>query len=378
MRRFPAFDPPEYVNWRPDPQLLAEYRERVTSDVERGRIIDELDESQLLGLYAGMVRFRLHDIALKRWVRRGVISKAWLGTGEEAVTIGCVHALERDRDVVAPMIRNAGACHEMGMPLRTIFAGYLGTADGPNGGRDGHFGALRNGVLQPISHVGEMVPVCAGIALAFRQRGERRVALTWIGDGATKTTAVHEGLNLAGVLRVPAVFVLQNNQVALGTRLDQHQNDGFDGWPVMYGLRGAQADGNNVLDVYAAARIAAGHARDGGGPTLLIVETFRMGGHATHDEAEARATFAPSLFERWGQRDPIGLYEEFLAERGFERARLQEIEAEVATEIDAEAEAALADRDGRMPHGAGAELEGVSVGRRQPGLAERIQRNAAG
>jgi TPP-dependent pyruvate/acetoin dehydrogenase alpha subunit len=373
MRRFSAFDPPEYLNWRADARLVAEYGERVRSDEERRRVLEQLDEAALLGLYAGLVRVRLHDIALKRWVRRGVLSKAWLGTGEEAVTIGCVHALERDRDVVAPMIRNAGACHEMGMPLRSIFAGYLGTGDGPNGGRDGHFGELRRGVLQPISHVGDMVPVCTGIALAFRQRGERRVALTWIGDGATKTTAVHEGLNLAGVLRVPAIFVLQNNQVALGTRLDQHQNDGFAGWPAMYGLRGAQADGNNVLDVYAATRLAAERARDGGGPTLLLAETFRMGGHATHDEAEARVTFAASLFHEWGQRDPIGLYEEYLAGAGFERRRLEEIEDEVAVEVDAAAEAALADREARMPAPEDAELEGVSAGSRQPGLSERLR-----
>jgi TPP-dependent pyruvate/acetoin dehydrogenase alpha subunit len=373
MRRYPAFEPPEYVNWQPDAQLVAAYGERVAADDERRRIVEQLNAEQLLGLYAGMVRFRMHDIALKRWVRRGVISKAWLGTGEEAVTIGCVHALDRERDVVAPMIRNAGACHEMGMPLPAIFAGYLGTGDGPNGGRDGHFGDLRSGVLQPISHVGDMVPVCAGIALAFRQRGEPRVALTWIGDGATKTTAVHEGLNLAGVLRVPAIFVLQNNQVALGTRLDQHQIDGFSGWPAMYGLRGAQVHGNNVLDVYAATRIAADHARAGGGPTLLLVETFRMGGHATHDEAEARVTFASSLFEQWGQRDPIGLYEAHLVSSGVERAQLEAIEEEVAAEIEAAAESALADRERRMPEPAHAELAGVSAGRRQPGLAERLQ-----
>lgn len=372
MRRFPAFDPPEYVAWRPDPRLVAEYRARVESDDERRRVIDQLDESHLIDLYAGMVRFRLHDVALKRWVRRGVLSKAWLGTGEEAVTIGCVHALERGADVVAPMIRNAGACHAMGMPLQTIFAGYLGTGDGPNGGRDGHFGDLRSGVLQPVSHVGDMVPVCAGVALAFRQRGESRVALTWIGDGATKTTAVHEGLNLAGVLRVPAIFVLQNNQVALGTRLDQHQNDGFGGWPAMYGLRGAHADGNNVLDVYAATRLAAEHARGGGGPTLLLVDTFRMGGHATHDEAEARATFAASLFQHWGERDPIGLYEEYLAGAGVERQRLLEVEEAIAAEIEMASEAALADRERRMPDPAYAELTGISAGARQPGLSERV------
>jgi TPP-dependent pyruvate/acetoin dehydrogenase alpha subunit len=372
MHRYPAYDPPEYADWRADPHLVAEYRARIASDEARRAVVAGLDEARLLDLYAGLVRFRLHDIALKRWVRRGVLSKAWLGTGEEAVTIGCVHALDRERDIVAPMIRNAGACHEMGIPLERIFAGYLGTADGPNGGRDGHFGDLASGVLQPISHVGDMVPVVAGIGLAFRQRGEGRVALTWVGDGATKTAAVHEGLNLAGVLRVPAIFVLQNNQVALGTRVAQHQLGDFADWPAMYGLRGAVADGNNVLDVHAAARLAADHARDGGGPTLLVVDTFRMGGHATHDEAEARSTFDAALFEAWGRRDPIGLYEEYLVEEGITRERLAEVEARVAAEVDAAAEAAVAERAGRMPEPSSAEYDGISAGVRQPGLAGRV------
>jgi TPP-dependent pyruvate/acetoin dehydrogenase alpha subunit len=374
MRRHPAYDPPEYVTWQHDDQLLAEYRARLEGDAARRDVITGLDEDALLALYGGMMRFRQHDIALKRWVRRGVLSKAWLGTGEEAVTIGCVHALDRAHDVVSPMIRNAGACHEMGIPLETIFAGYLGTADGPNGGRDGHFGDLSCGVLQPISHVGDMVPVTVGMALAFRQRSEPRVALTWIGDGATKTTPVHEGLNLAGVLKVPAVFVIQNNQVALGTRLQQHQVDDFAGWPAMYGLRGAFADGNNVLDVYAAARLAADHARGGGGPTLLVVETFRMGGHATHDEAEARATFDAELFAHWGRRDPIGMYESYLLAEGIDRTRLELVEQDVTAEVEAAAEAALHRREEKAPSPETAEYAGVSAGVRQPGVAARMVR----
>jgi TPP-dependent pyruvate/acetoin dehydrogenase alpha subunit len=371
MRRYPAYDPPEYVSWQPDPALLERYVELLTRDADRQRIVDSLDDAALLGLYAGMLRFRLHDIALKRWVRRGIISKAWLGTGEEAVTIGCVHALDRQHDVVAPMIRNAGALHEMGMPLERIFAGYLGTVDGPNGGRDGHFGDLHAGVLQPVSHVGDMVPIIAGIALSFQQRREPRVALTWIGDGASKTAAVHEGLNLAGVLGVPAIFVLQNNQVALGTRLAQHQQGDFSGWPAMYGLRGAAADGNNVLDVYAAARLAAEHARNGDGPTLLLVETFRMGGHATHDEAEARETFAMELFARWGRRDPVGMYEEYLVAGGMDRGRLASLEQEITAEVEAAADAALEGRAEKTPAGPLAEFDGISAGVRQPGLAGR-------
>src|SRR5690606_39948353 len=125
----------------------------------------------------------------------------------------------------------------------------------------------------------EMVPVMAGVVVAFRQRGEPRVALTWVGDGSTKTGAFHEGINFAAVQRVPAIFVIQNNQVALGTRLDQHQVGGFDAWPQMYGMAGACLGGDNVLALYAASRLAPDRRRPGGPPTLLVVETFRMGGH---------------------------------------------------------------------------------------------------
>ena len=145
MRRYAPYDPPEYISWTPDPELVAEYRKRLESNPERKAVVDGLDEEALLGLYEGLVRNRLHDLTLKRWVRQGVISKAWLGTGEEAVTIGAVHALERDRDVVAPMIRNAGACHEFGMPVEDLFRGYLVTADSPKGGRDLHVGDRSRG-----------------------------------------------------------------------------------------------------------------------------------------------------------------------------------------------------------------------------------------
>lgn len=372
MKRHPAVDPPEYLAWQADAALCAAYRDCTIADEERRVIIESLDDAALLALYEGLLRFRLHDYTLKRWVKRGVISKAWLGTGEEAVTIGAVHALDRSRDWVAPMIRNQGALHEMGMPLEQLFGGYLGSALSPNGGKDGHIGDLSRGVVPPISHVGEMVPVAAGVALAFKQRGEKRVALTWIGDGSSKTGAVHEGLNLAGVLGVPAIFILQNNQVALGTKLAQHQAGDFRSWPATYGLRGAVADGNNVLDVYAAVRAAAEHARNGGGATFLVAESFRMGGHATHDEAEARATFDAALFESWGRKDPIGLYEEYLVAHGITRATLDSLEEKVSAEVEAAAEKALAARDDGMPRPESAELNGISAGVRQPGITARL------
>ncbi len=371
MKRYPPFDPPEYLEWEADPELVAEYRDRLESDPDRRARIRELDDQALLQLYAGLLRTRLHDIMLKRWVRQGVLSKAWLGTGEEAVTVGCVHALDRDRDLVTPMIRNAGALPEMGVPLEDVFHGVLATRHSQTGGKDLHFGSLEHGVLQPISHVGDMVPVITGVALAFRQRGEARVALTWVGDGATKTAAFHEGMNLAAVQKVPAIFVIQNNQVALGTRLDQHQAGSFDHWPKMYGVTGLRADGNNVLDVWAAARDAAERARGGEGPIMLLTDTFRMGGHATHDESEARRTFPDELFRQWGRRDPIGLYEEYLVGAGIDRDRLAAVETEVTGEIESAAERVRAEKDALPPEPATAELEGFSQGR-QPGLAGRV------
>jgi TPP-dependent pyruvate/acetoin dehydrogenase alpha subunit len=370
MKRYAAFEPPEYVAWTRDEDAVREYRATLARDPERARVIERLDHDGLVALYRGMVRNRLTDIALKRMVRQGVISKAWLGTGEEAATIGPVHALRRTppRDVVAPMIRNGGACHEMGMPVADILRAYMGTGDGPSHGRDGHYGDLTTGILPPISHVGDIVPVTTGIALSFRLRGSDAVAMTWIGDGSTKAGVSHEGLNFAVVQHVPAVFIIQNNQVALGTRLDQHHlaagRGNFADWPKAYGVWGGVFDGNNVLDAYALAVLAVERCRRGDGPALLVAETFRMGGHATHDEAEARRTFAGDLFSRWGSRDPIGLYEEYLVDAGIAREVLEAAEREVEREVERAEAQALESRQHHMPSGESA-LTGVYANGRQ-------------
>jgi TPP-dependent pyruvate/acetoin dehydrogenase alpha subunit len=250
------------------------------------------------------------------------------------------------------MIRNAGACHEMGMPVADMLRCYLGTADAPSGGRDIHFGDPGLGIVAPVSVVGGLCGVMNGYALAFKHRAEDRVALTWIGDGSTKSGEVHEALNFAAVMRLPIVFVLQNNQVALGTRLDQHHRGaGFSAWARGYGMACHSVDGNNVFDVRAACSLAVAACRDGRGPVAIAAETFRMGGHATHDIAEARRTFAPEQFAGWGRRDPIGLYEEMLlalpGERtdSVSRADLEAIETDVTAEVEAAAVSALASRD---------------------------------
>ncbi|MBL8150478.1 MAG: hypothetical protein JNN15_11185, partial [Blastocatellia bacterium] len=264
-------------------------------------------------------------------------------------------------DMVAPMIRNAGACHEMGMSLDDMLRGYLATEDSPTRGRDLHIGSMKDGVIATISHVGDVAAVCGGIALNFKLKRFPRVVLTWVGDGSTKTGVFHEALNFAAVEKLPIIFVIQNNQVALGTRLEQHNAGSLHDWPESYGVWGGVFDGNNVLDAYAATKIAAERVRRGDGPALLIAETFRLGGHATHDEEEARKVFDKKLFDYWGKRDPIGCYEAYLIEtdkdltgenkklsaserREGNRKVLEEIEEQVISEVDLAADNALASR----------------------------------
>lgn len=346
MKRFPAYDPPEYLDWSADPDLVVAYSSTIGRDPDRQRVIESLSTDRFLELYRRLVRSRLHDITLKRWVRLGTISKAWLGTGEEATTVGPVFALDPSCDYVAPMIRNAAACCDMGMPLADMLRSYLASADSPSGGRDLHAGSFPHNILQPVSPIGLMVPVTAGLALATKVRGEVGVALNWIGDGSTKAAATHEGLNFAAVQGLPVIFIIQNNQVALGTRVEQnHLGGDLAALPAAYGMSGGAFDGNHVLDAYAATQLAVERCRAGRGPVMLVARTFRMGGHATHDEREARETFPEQLFAEWGRKDPIGLYEEYLVSRGITREMLEEVEEEVVQEIERAETEALASRD---------------------------------
>ena len=363
MRRYPAFDPPEYVAFRPEPSVMDGFRATLARDRRRRARIAGLKPAQHLSLYEGLLRFRLHDITLKRWVRQGVISKAWLGTGEEAVTIGTTAAL-RAGDLVGPMIRNAGACHQMGMPVAQMLKAYLGTSDQVTRGRDLHTGDPALGVIPPTSFMASLVPVFTGIGIALRQRRETRVALTYVGDGASRTAAFHEGFNFASVMKVPLVVVLQDNQVALGTALARHTAGPMEIQHTAYGVPGLLCDGNNVLDTWAATRLLVDACRRGEGPFVLTARTFRMGGHATHDETEARRLFTPEEFRYWGERDPIGTYESWLvsdgppldgrrrsaaARRRAPEAILAQAEARVTAEVEAAEQEALLSRKEKMP-----------------------------
>lgn len=352
MKRFKAYDPPEYLQWQPDADVMSAYRTQAKQpDVAAS--IEDLGVAGLQHLYQGLVRARLHDITLKRWVKTGVLTKAWLGCGEEAVTVGACHAL-RDGDVVGPMIRNAAATFERGIPIEESFRSYLGTGDGITKGRDLHFGDLDHGVVAPISHVGDLVPVCSGFALAFQLEKKSQVALTWVGDGSTRTGAVHEGLAMAASRSLPLIVIVEDNEVALGTLRDERLDASIQAMASSYGSVGLECDGNHVLDVHAKVAKAREICLEGGGPVIIVARTFRFGGHATHDEAEARDLFDQEVFDYWAKREPIACFEEWLKEQEGVLSpdadeALASLEDEVAEEVESAAQNALESQKNSPP-----------------------------
>src|ERR687898_871121 len=246
-----------------------------------GQLTDTVDDRELHALYHALLVPRVIEEKMLALVRRGDLSKWFSGIGQEAVSVGLVAAL-RDEDWILPAHRNLGVFTGRGLDLERLFRQLLGR-DGPlTGGRDRtfHFGTLDHHVVGMISHLGAMVPVATGLALAARLRAEDRVAAVLIGDGASSEGDVHEAMNLAAVWKLPVLFVIENNQWGLSTPVsDQYACVDLVDRAVGYGMPGDLVDGNDVLAVRAAVERAAARARAGKGPTLVECKTFRMRGH---------------------------------------------------------------------------------------------------
>jgi TPP-dependent pyruvate/acetoin dehydrogenase alpha subunit len=274
-----------------------------------------LNRTQLHELYYYLRLNRRVDEQLTNLYRQGkVVGGVYSSLGQEAISVGTAYALDRG-DFIGPMIRNAGAVLVRGYRPRDFFLQYMARQDGPTGGRDAntHFGDLERGVIAPISMLGELVPVLAGIGLAARIRKEKRVGLTYVGDGATSTTPFHEGLNFAAVLKLPLVVVAENNGWAYSTPVaKQMAVCDIAERAKAYGVAGRVVDGNDVLEVYEATREAAERARSGQGPTLIEAKTMRMKGHAEHDDAR----YVPrEMLEAWRKKDPIERFENYLSSK---------------------------------------------------------------
>jgi TPP-dependent pyruvate/acetoin dehydrogenase alpha subunit len=169
-------------------------------------------------------------------------------------------------------------------------------------------------IVGPISMLGDSIPVAAGIAMGARMRGKARVAMAWIGDGATSTGAFHEGLNFAAVQRIPLVVVAEDNKYAYSTPIaKQMAITRIDERAAAYGIPHELVDGNDILAVYDVAKTMVDRARDGQGAQLIGVDTMRMQGHAQHDDAR----YVPKdVLDQWLVKDPIARYRKTLVERG--------------------------------------------------------------
>jgi 2-oxoisovalerate dehydrogenase E1 component len=298
------------------------------------------DAERRRALYRALLFPGLVEEKMLILLRQGRLSKWFSGMGQEAIAVGVVAAL-RPNDPILPLHRNLGVFTGRGLDLLTLFRQLLGRDGGYTGGRDRtfHFGAPSHHVIGMISHLGAMLPVADGMALAFQLRGEERVAAVFSGDGGTSEGDFHEAVNLAAVWKLPVIFVVENNQYGLSTPTAEQfacaklSDKGFG-----YGMAAETVDGNDVIAVIDAMTRAAGRGRRGEGPTLLEFMTFRMRGH---EEASGVAYVPKQLFDEWATKDPIGRFEQQLLADGTLTAEDRDaIRADFKAHIDAVADEA--------------------------------------
>ena len=312
--------------------------ERVATSAARTEAAGEEGHLEAAPLTAddrrALLRFMLlmrttEERALSLYQQGKVPGSFYDGRGQEATAVGPAFVLgPRDRACI--LHRDLGAHFVRGVTPGRVLAQMMGRAGGVTGGKDAnmHFAERRLGCVQMVSMLPDMALVACGLGVAFRMRRERRVAMTWFGDGATANGQWHEAMNIAGIRKLPVVFVLENNQWAYSTPNKlEFAVDPVERAPA-YGFPGVKVDGNDVEAVFQAAAAACERARSGEGPTLIEADTMRMHGHGAHDDMR----YVPKeMFEHWQARDPISRYEERLADEGIS---VQEIRAEVKEEVD--------------------------------------------
>ena len=297
-----------------------------------------LTHADRIALLRFMLLMRATEERVSTLYRQGrIVGSVYDGRGQEAIPAGSAFALgPADRACI--LHRDLAAHFIRGVRPGVVLAQMMGLESGVTRGRDGnmHFGDRRLGCVGMVSMLPDMAPVACGLALSFKIRREPRVAMTWFGEGSTAAGPWHEAMNVAGVQRLPVVFVLENNQYAYST-----PNGGeFAADPLRridgYGFPGVRVDGNDVEAVFGAAAEACERARSGGGPTLIECETMRMHGHAAHDDMR----YVPrELIEEWATRDPI---ERFEARLGEDDVDVDALHASVRAELERETAWALA------------------------------------
>src|SRR5437667_3416410 len=272
-----------------------------------------LSKQQHIEIYRWMLLNRKMEQALENLYKQGkVVGGVYFGLGQEACSCASAYALKKD-EWLGPLIRNQGSLLVRGFSPRDIMMQYMAKAGSPTKGRDAssHFGDIyERNVVAPISTLGDLIPVLAGVALGARLHGREIAVMTYIGDGGQSTGVTYEVINFAAVQNLGLVLLVDNNLWGYSTPADmQFRVKDLAERAIAYGIPGVIVDGTDACQVYDAAHEACERARRGEGPTLIEAKMMRMKGHAIHDAAD----YVPKpLFEYWRKRDPIARFENHL------------------------------------------------------------------
>ena len=296
-----------------------------------------LSKETLLEMYYKMLLSRKLDERM--WVlhRQGKVAFHISGIGQEAAQVGVAFNLKPGYDWVHPYYRDMALVLSLGMEPRHLMLAVFGKREDPSsGGRQmpAHFGYRRLNIVAGTSPVATQIPQAAGIALAAKLRGEDTVVVTSFGEGSTSEGDFHEGLNWAGIHRLPVIFLCENNRYAISVPLDQQMAvENVADRAAGYGMPGVIVDGNDVLAVFHAARQAVIRARAGQGPTLLEAKTYRPVPHSSDDDDRSYRSREEVM--TWKKRDPILRFETYLEEHGLLRTeRREEMLERAMAEID--------------------------------------------
>jgi len=276
-----------------------------------------MDKRQQLDLLFFMRLTRSLEDRLDNLFKQGkIVGGLFRSLGQEATAVGSAYALERKQgDILSPLTRDLGALLVIGAKPREVFANYLWRATSLSRGRDQniHITDLNRGFLGTISPLGTLVAVMNGVMLASKLQKKESVGMVYIGDGGTSTGAFHEAANFAAVQNLPLVIVGENNAYAYTTPTTKQMRIlNLSDRVKAYAMPSEIVDGNDVMAVYGSARRAVDRAREGGGPTFIEAKTFRMRGHAAHDN---QSYVAKETLDQWRKRDPIAQFEKALKEQ---------------------------------------------------------------
>ena len=304
-----------------------------------------LSREQCIAIYRWMLLNRRMETALENLYKQGkVVGGVYFGLGQEGCSCASAFALGPD-DWLGPMIRNQGSLLVRGFSPRDIMRQYMAKADSPTFGRDAssHFGDFEGRhVCSPISMLGELIGIMAGVCLGARLQGRNIAGLTYIGDGGQSTGVTYESLNFAAVQKLGLVLIVENNLWGYSTPSDmQFCVKDLAERAISYGIPGVIVDGTDPCQVYDATHEACQRTYHGEGPTLIEAKMMRMKGHAIHDAAQYVPT---KLFEYWRARDPIARFENYLVhvKRWLSADENRKLIDDVERELEADREAAVA------------------------------------